>query len=187
MIICLGTTPTVQRTMTFTQLHVGDVNRAKSVTETASGKSLNVARVLHTLGEPLIATGFVGGDSGAFIREDLTRAGIAHDFVSVGPKTRTCVTVIDEAAGAATELIEESKRVEEEAFERLSAKLGERWRVRRRIPNHCSTGFIQEQWTGVKWATKRGWAASHGWTSLPWWTETLSASRWIVVTEAGMV
>ena len=29
------------------------------------------------------------------------------------------------------------------------------------MPNHCSTGFIQEQWTGVKWATKRGWAASH--------------------------
>jgi tagatose 6-phosphate kinase len=123
MIICLGTTPTVQRTMTFEQLHVGDVNRATSVTETASGKSLNVARVLHTLGEPLVATGFVGGDSGAFIREDLSRAGIAHDFVNVGPKTRTCVTVIDEAERTATELIEESKRVEDDAFDRLGTKL----------------------------------------------------------------
>src|SRR6476661_206928 len=29
-----------------------------------------------------------------------------------------------------------------------------------RVPDPWLTGFIQEQWTGVKWATNRGWAAS---------------------------
>ena len=31
--------------------------------------------------------------------------------------------------------------------------------------NHGSTGFIHEQWTGVKWQTKRGWLYSHGRTA----------------------
>src|SRR3954452_5996785 len=125
MILCLGTTPTVQRTMTFERLSLDNVNRAAEVLETASGKSLNVARVAHTLGEPVLATGFAGGDSGAFLREDLTRAGIAHDFVTVEPKTRTCVTAIDRANKTATELIQESSEVEKPAWGRLRARLSE--------------------------------------------------------------
>lgn len=123
MIICLGTTPTVQRSMTFASLHLGEVNRTSAVTEAASGKSINAARVLHTLGETLVATGFVGGERGAFIRDDLTRAGIAHDFVTVEPNTRMAVTVIDQSGETATELLEESKPVETNAYERLSEKL----------------------------------------------------------------
>src|SRR5687767_4241790 len=109
--------------MTFTALRVGDVNRATDVLETASGKSLNVARVLRAMNVPLVASGFLGGDSGSFIRADLDRAGIAHDFVDVEPETRTCVTVIDEGAAAATELIEESKTVEPDAHARLGEKV----------------------------------------------------------------
>ncbi|MGB7157428.1 MAG: 1-phosphofructokinase family hexose kinase [Tepidisphaeraceae bacterium] len=123
MILCLGTTPAVQRTMTFASLHVDGVNRATSVTQTASGKSINVTRVAHTLGEEVIATGFVGGDAAAFIRRDLDADGIRHDFVDVEPTTRTCITVIDESAGTATELIEESKTVEPGAWQRLSDRL----------------------------------------------------------------
>lgn len=123
MIVCLGTTPAVQRVMTFAALRVDGVNRATRVAQSASGKSLNVARVVRTLGEPVVATGYVGGDPAAFIRSDLDAAGIRHDFVDVDPPTRTCVTVIDASGGTATELIEESKPVEPQAWERLSEKL----------------------------------------------------------------
>jgi tagatose 6-phosphate kinase len=125
MILCLGITPTVQRTMTFERLGVDQVNRAESVVESASGKSLNVARVAHALGEAVIASGFIGGDSGAFIREDLARAGIAHDFVTVQAKTRTCITAIDRSGGTATELIQESSEVEKPAWGRLRGRLSE--------------------------------------------------------------
>jgi hypothetical protein len=37
--------------MVFQRLHVDGVNRAIEVSEHASGKSINVAAVLHTLGE----------------------------------------------------------------------------------------------------------------------------------------
>jgi tagatose 6-phosphate kinase len=124
MILCLGTTPTVQRSMTFDRLQVDGVNRARAVYESASGKSINAARVVHTLGEPVLATGFLGGDTGTFVRRDLDATGIAHDFVTVRPKTRVCVTAIDQASGTATELIEESKPVDDAAWDALRAKLG---------------------------------------------------------------
>src|SRR4051812_45542754 len=125
MILCLGTTPTVQRTMTFERLTIDGVNRAAEAVETASGKSINVARVAHALGEEVVAGGFVGGDSGNFIRQDLESAGIAHDFITVEPKTRTCVTAIDRSAGTATELIQESAEVEQPAWGRLRSRLGQ--------------------------------------------------------------
>src|SRR5947199_2381388 len=100
MILCLGTTPTVQRTMTFDRVTADAVNRAREVLETASGKSINVARTLHTLGHEVLASGFLGGQPGQFIRDDLDRAGIPHHFIDVTPvKTRTCTTVIDRGAG----------------------------------------------------------------------------------------
>src|SRR5687767_2814604 len=109
MILCVGTTPVMQRTIVFPRLQIDAVNRAVEVHETASGKSINVARVAHTLGEEVLATGFLGGDSGKFIRADLSSARIAHDFVEVTPKTRMCVTVMDESSGHATELVEEAQ------------------------------------------------------------------------------
>jgi tagatose 6-phosphate kinase len=123
VILCLGTTPTMQRTMTFDRLLIDDVNRTANVHEYASGKSVNAARVAHTLGKQVIATGFVGGDRGRQLLHDLDRAGIPHDFINGSPQTRLCTTMIDRAAGTATELIEETAAVEATAWQKLSAKL----------------------------------------------------------------
>jgi len=91
---------------------------------TASGKSLSVARTLYTLGQDVLATGFLGGDTGKLVRDDLDRAGIRHDFVAVEPKTRTCITVIDRSTGTATELVEETQPVDPKAYEQLLQILG---------------------------------------------------------------
>jgi tagatose 6-phosphate kinase len=128
MVLCLGATPTIQRTMIFERLTLDAVNRAQEVSQTASGKSLNVARVLHTLGTSPLATGLLGGEAGRFIRRDLERAGLAHEFVEVRPETRTCVTVIDRSQRQATELVEESQPVEATDYHRLEEV------VRRRLP-----------------------------------------------------
>jgi tagatose 6-phosphate kinase len=108
MILCIGTTPTVQRTMTFPRLVIDDVNRAASVHEHASGKSVNVARVLGVLREQALAIGFAGGRRGDFLLQDIAAAGIGHDFVQTAAQTRLCTTVIDQASGHSTELVEES-------------------------------------------------------------------------------
>ena len=123
MILCVGTTPVLQRSMIFERLILDEVNRAAEVSEYASGKSINVARVSRVLGGDVTATGFVGGDSGKFIREQLNAADVSHDFVTVAPKTRTCVTVIDRSTGTATELVEESRAVEAIAWEALRERV----------------------------------------------------------------
>ena len=108
MIITLGTTPAVQRSMTFDRLTIDAVNRTATVRQYASGKAVNAARVLHTLGRPTLAMGFAGGLTGQFMLADLKSAGIASDFIPVDPPTRTCVTLIDQSNRQVTELVEES-------------------------------------------------------------------------------
>ncbi len=108
MIVTLGTTPALQRTMRFESLRVDSVNRAIAVHEHTAGKSNNAARVIHTMGTRCIATGFLGGRSGEFCRRELESAGIAHQFVEVQANTRTCITLIDQTQHTATELVEES-------------------------------------------------------------------------------
>jgi tagatose 6-phosphate kinase len=125
MILCLGTTPVLQRTMLFARLHVDAVNRALEVSEHASGKSINVARVLHTLGEDVIAAGFLGGDSGRFIRAELTTSHIAHEFIPVTPPTRMCITAMDRANNTATELVQEASEVEKPAWGKLRSRVAE--------------------------------------------------------------
>jgi tagatose 6-phosphate kinase len=123
MILSLGTTPTVQRSMIFERVTLDDVNRALVVREYASGKSPNVARVLRTLGENPLAVGFAGGDRGKFLLEDLARAGVWCDFISIPSQTRLCTTVIDRAAGIATELVEEHAVVAPASWAEMDRKL----------------------------------------------------------------
>jgi tagatose 6-phosphate kinase len=125
MILCLGTTPVYQRTMLFDHVTVDAVNRAVQVMDYASGKSVNAARVVHTLGHDVLATGFLGGARGDALRADLNAVGVRNDFVTVSPETRQCMTVIDRSTGTATELVEESLPVGRDAWKRLESKLNE--------------------------------------------------------------
>jgi tagatose 6-phosphate kinase len=127
MILCLGTTPAVQRVMVFAKLTLDAVNRATTTLDGASGKSVNVAKVLKSLGEQPMATGFLGGDRGAFVRRVLDDRGVESEFVTVTSPTRQCLTVIDEFTGTHTELVEESGPATAADFDALLAV------VRRRI------------------------------------------------------
>jgi tagatose 6-phosphate kinase len=123
MILTLGTTPAVQRSMIFERFTIDSTNRTSQVQQYASGKSINAARVLHTLGTSVFCTGFVGGDTGQFLLNDLDQAEIPHCFIRVDAPTRVCTTVVDRATGTATELIEESRPVAAHAYGQLLLKL----------------------------------------------------------------
>jgi len=121
MILCIGTTPAAQRVMVFRNLAVDAVNRAERTLDGAAGKSINVAKVLKTLGERPVATGFLGGDRGEELQSVLEAKGIEADFVKIATRTRQCITVIDESAGTQTELVEESQAATPADYEKLGS------------------------------------------------------------------
>ena len=119
MILCLGTTPAVQRVMVFPKLALDAVNRATTTLDGVAGKSINVAKVLQALGERPVAVGFLGGNRGEYLRAVLAERGLDHEFVTVRSRTRQCVTLIDQSAGTVTELVEESSGVDRSETEKL--------------------------------------------------------------------
>ncbi len=121
MILCVGATPALQRVMVFPRLEVDGVNRAATTLEGIAGKSINMAKVLRALGEEPFALGFVGGQRGKQLRQQLAALGLLHGFVEVPPETRQCITVIDGSRETITELVEESRAVPGARYEELLA------------------------------------------------------------------
>jgi tagatose 6-phosphate kinase len=111
--------------MTFDRLTLDAVNRASEVHVLPAGKSINVARVLKTIDQQPLCSGFVGGGGGKFIREHLDQLRIPHDFVILDEPTRVCVTVIDRATGNVTELVQEASAVSAAKWESLELKMRE--------------------------------------------------------------
>src|SRR5436190_9608939 len=111
MILCIGTTPAAQRVMVFAKLELDAVNRALDTQEGFAGKSINVAKVLASLGQRAVATGFAGGERGRELLRALASRQIEADFVTVRPPTRQCATLLDQSTCTDTELEEVSLEV----------------------------------------------------------------------------
>lgn len=112
MILVVGLSPAWQRTLKFKSLRIGEVNRAKHVTETASGKGVNVARVARALGADVRLLTVAGGEQGQLLARELPWARV----VPVKAETRICQTIL---AGNATELVEESGPLQREEVGRM--------------------------------------------------------------------
>ena len=105
-ILVAGPSPAVQRRMVFDALRLGSVNRASAVDVFASGKGVNAARAAMRLGGRVETLLVLGGDTGAWMRHRLSEEGIAVAAATSPDATRTCITLVDDATGTATELVE---------------------------------------------------------------------------------
>jgi len=88
--------------------HSAKVNRARQLSETASGKGVNVARVASILGKEVRLLTVAGGVRGRLLRARLKGQKFSARVVSVSAETRICQTLL--GGGTATELVEESGR-----------------------------------------------------------------------------
>jgi tagatose 6-phosphate kinase len=84
--------------------NVDTVNRTDQVSKTAGGKGLNVTRVIHDLKGDVLATGVLGGFHGAFIADELKRAGIKQKFTDIKEESRDSIAILHE--GNQTEILE---------------------------------------------------------------------------------
>ncbi|GAY76672.1 tagatose-6-phosphate kinase [Sporolactobacillus inulinus] len=64
------------------------VNRSVFEDYQANGKTINISFMLKKMNMDSVATGFTGGFTGNYIEEELKRAGIVTDFVSIEGITR---------------------------------------------------------------------------------------------------
>ncbi|MFF1481601.1 1-phosphofructokinase family hexose kinase [Streptomyces sp. NPDC058301] len=86
-------------------------HRVDEVTERPGGKGLNVARVLAALGHESVVTGFVGGRTGAALRELLAPLAPVDALVPIAGSTRRTIAVVDAATGDTTQLNEPGPQV----------------------------------------------------------------------------
>ncbi|WP_321388844.1 hexose kinase [uncultured Enterococcus sp.] len=118
MIVTITMNPSVDMSYPLPHLKLDDVNRVAEVSKTAGGKGLNVSRVLHQLGKEVLATGVIGGHLGAFIKDQLTAAGILHDFTEIREESRNSIAILHDG-GKQTELLEKGPFVTQEEEQRF--------------------------------------------------------------------
>lgn len=95
MIVTITANPTLDITYHVPELLPGDDHRVQKIYTNPGGKGINVARVLHQLGEQTFATGFLGGNTGETIAALLDKSEISYSFIPSNHSTRQSVTIID--------------------------------------------------------------------------------------------
>jgi len=111
MILTITLNPSVDIAYQLDTFHLDTVNRVEKVQKTAGGKGLNVTRVLKQVGENVVATGFIGGEIGSYVKKQLTRNDIKNSFVEIGNETRNCIAVLHD--GQQTEILEQGPTIQE--------------------------------------------------------------------------
>ncbi|WP_029175681.1 tagatose-6-phosphate kinase [Streptococcus suis] len=111
MILTITLNPSVDIAYQLDTFHLDTVNRVEKIQKTAGGKGLNVTRVLKQIGEDVVATGFIGGELGSYVKKQLTRNDIKNSFVEIGNETRNCIAVLHD--GKQTEILEQGPTIQE--------------------------------------------------------------------------
>lgn len=116
MILTITMNPSVDISYKLDTLLIDGVNRVSSISKTAGGKGLNVARVLSILKEPVLATGLLGGSVGDYIAKQLSAQNIEDKFMIIQEESRNCIAVIHDN-GKQTEILESGPAISDEQRE----------------------------------------------------------------------
>lgn len=120
MIYTCTLNPSIDYIVELDSIQLGDLNRAKRTEQYPGGKGINVSRVLKRLGVENTALGFIGGFTGEFIREELSKELVNHDFVKANGTTRINVKL---KSGDETEINGQGPTIEIEQINELLQKV----------------------------------------------------------------
>lgn len=95
MIYTVTLNPSIDLLVELENLNLGQYNNIINETTLPGGKALNVSRILSALRIPSIATGFVGGFQGMFIKDWLEKERIQADFVEMKNVNRTNIKIFE--------------------------------------------------------------------------------------------
>jgi len=123
VIITVTLNAAIDKSLSVPSFRLGRRHRTTERRALAGGKGVNVARMLKTLGQPVIATGFAGGPTGSQILAQLAEESILHDFVRIREESRTNTSVLDPTTGEQTEINEQGPSVGADELEQFRDKL----------------------------------------------------------------
>lgn len=83
MIYTVTFSPAIDYVVDMDELRLGEINRTKREQAFPGGKGINVSLVLANLGRTSVATGFIGGFTGDYIKSALEERNIQNGFVRV--------------------------------------------------------------------------------------------------------
>ncbi|CZA06881.1 tagatose-6-phosphate kinase [Streptococcus suis] len=66
---------------------------------------------MKQIGEDIVATGFIGGEIGSYVKKQLTRNDIKNSFVEIRSETRNCIAILHD--GKQTEILEQGPIIQE--------------------------------------------------------------------------
>jgi len=107
--VCLN--PTLQKTLRFPSIYPRTVNRTGVHRLDASGKGINVTRVLTQLGKKAVHLTQLGGVLRPLFLSLCEQDGLSVQWAESKSQIRFCYTLLSDSDGAVTELIEESETV----------------------------------------------------------------------------
>ena len=121
MIYTVTFSPAIDYVVDLRTFEIGEINRTVKEVAYPGGKGINVSIVLANLGKPSVATGFLGGFTGDFIKSELEKRNISSGFIEVDGLTRINVKI---RAGKETAINGQGPHITDEQIERLIAQLG---------------------------------------------------------------
>lgn len=126
MIVTVTPNPSIDRTVFVDTIRLREVNRVLATETDAGGKGVNLARVAKELGADVVATGFLAGSPGQFVRNVLDREGVRHQFVEIPGETRVNIFVEQRlGSGPPTSFNEDGAEVSSESWQTLLGKVRE--------------------------------------------------------------
>lgn len=94
MIYTVTLNPSIDLFTFVDKIDIGEKNVITNEFSRPGGKAINVSRILSQMGIPTVATGFIGGYQGAFVKNRLNNEDIMTDFVEIQGTTRTNIKII---------------------------------------------------------------------------------------------
>lgn len=123
VIYTLTLNPAVDKTVVIPHFTVGGVNRITSIRTDVGGKGINVSKCLQQLGTNSTAVTFLGGSTGKWAENELSRFGIQLLSAEVSQSTRTNLKIIDPESHRTTDINEPGPVITPENFTILLEKL----------------------------------------------------------------
>ncbi|MBA4543301.1 MULTISPECIES: 1-phosphofructokinase [Thermoactinomyces] len=121
MIYTVTLNPSIDLVVNVPSFQLNGLNRMQKEQKFPGGKGINVSRVLSRLGAETTALGFIGGFTGAFIRDTLHEEGIGTDFIRVDGDSRINIKLKTE--DGETEINGQGPSISEEQIALLREKL----------------------------------------------------------------